>query len=87
MYNWYRIFNLTEFLATDLVSRTYTLILEELGEKQVLVTRSNLNSILYEGVFLPINLADANPFAMDGHAVFLDSATQDVYLGIEIDEA
>jgi len=81
-YDWYYIFNLTEFEALDLVSRMYTPILENLGQKEILVTKGNYTSILYDDVFLPINLNDRNPFAMGDYAVYLDSDSQNVFLGI-----
>lgn len=82
IYMWYRIFNLTEFLATMLVSRTYTLELENIGIKDVLVTNGKTIAVTYEDVMLSVNLNGKNPFAFEGHAVYLDSATQDVYLGL-----
>lgn len=84
MFMWYRIFNLTDFLATDLISRTYTLELENVGIKDVLVTNGKTIAVTYEDVMLSINLNGKNPFVFEGHAVFLDSATQDVYLGLPI---
>ena len=86
---WYKIFNYADFMATDLVSRTYTKILEGIGQKDVLVTRGELVSIKYEGYFLPINLNGKNPFIKLGetesekaYAVYKDE-NDDVYLGIE----
>lgn len=85
----YKIFNLDEFEALDLVSKTYTLILEGIGQKDILVTKGELVSILYEGIFLPINLNDINPFVKNGdtedelaYAVFINE-DNDVFLGIE----
>lgn len=85
-YDWYKIFNEGEFEALDLVSKSYTLDLEDIGEKTILVTKGNYLSILYEGIFLSADLNDKNPFAFDGHAIFRDSESGDVYLGIEVDE-
>ncbi len=87
IYSWYKIFNLTEFEALGLVSKNYTLDFEDLGQKEILVTKGNLVSILYADVFLPIGLSDENPVERDDHAVYLDDTTQDVYLGIAVDEA
>ena len=84
MFMWYRIFNLTEFLATDLISRTYTLELENVGIKDVLVTNGKTVAVTYEDVMLSINLNGKNPFVFEGHAVYLAEATQDVYLGLPI---
>ena len=85
IYTWYRIFNLTEFNALELTSREYILELENLGQKTIMATKGEMVSILYEGIFLSINLNDENPFAFDGHAVYVDELN-DVYLGIEVDE-
>lgn len=89
IFTWFKVFNLDEFEALDLVSKTYTLILEGLGQKEILVTKGELVSILYEGIFLPVNLNDINPFIKNGddedelaYAVYIDS-NSDVYLGIE----
>jgi hypothetical protein len=81
-YNWYLIFNLTEFEALGLVSRTYTFNLEGVGQKEILVTKSNLTGMTYEGVYLPIGLTTASLFEIDGHASYIDPLTQNVYLGI-----
>ena len=82
IFNWFLIFNLTEFLATNLVSRSYELELEGIGIKDVLVTNGKTVSITYEDAMLSINLNGKNPFVFEGHAVFLDAATQNVYLGL-----
>lgn len=85
-FNWYLLFNLTEFLATDLVSRVLTVSLEEVGEKSILITRGNLVSLVYEDVFLPIEFQSDNPLIREGddasYAVYKD-VNQDVWLGIE----
>jgi hypothetical protein len=88
-FTWFKIFNLTEFEALGLVSRTYTQVLEGIGQKDVLVTKGECVSILYEGIFLPLQLNDINPFIKNAddetevaHAIYID-ANDDVYLGIE----
>lgn len=83
IYDWYLIFNKAAFEATGLVSKAYTLDLEDIGEKTILVTQGNYISILYEGVLLSLDMIDENPFAFDGHAIYLD-ANGDVHLGIEV---
>lgn len=89
IFTWFKIFNLTEFNATGLVSRTYTVILEGLGQKEILVTKGELVSMTYEGFFLPIQLNSKNPFVKESdaegevaHAVYV-AGNNDVYLGIE----
>lgn len=82
IFNWFLIFNLTEFLATNLVSRTYELELEGVGIKEILVTNGKTVALTYEDVMLSLNLNGKNPFIFEGHAVFLDTVTQNVYLGL-----
>lgn len=81
LFDAYKIFNLAEFEATGLVSRTVSAFLEGIGQRDILITKGNAVSILYEGVFLSLNLGNDNPFEFDGHAVFLDP-NGDVWLGI-----
>lgn len=85
MYNWFKIFNKTEFLALGLTSKTYTIFLNGIGQKDILVTNGISIGILYEEVFLSLNLNDKNPFEFDNHAIFVDDDTQDVYLGVPIE--
>lgn len=82
-YTWFKIFNRTEFLATGLVSRTYTFVLTGFGQKDILVTLGNALGITYDGVYLPIELNDLNPFVIDERAVYVDQ-NDDVYLGIQV---
>jgi len=83
VYNWFKIFNALEFLATGLVSRTYTLNLEGIGQRDVLVTKGVAIGMTYEGVFVySENLTSKVEF--DGIAFYRDPANQDVYLGIEV---
>lgn len=84
IYDWYKIINRAEFLAAELVSKEVELILEGIGQRTILVTKGNLVSIVYEGVMLSIGLTEANPFAFDGHAVYLD-ADDNIWLGIEVE--
>lgn len=82
-YDWYLIFNKAEFEALELPSKEYTLNLEDIGEKTILVTQGNFVSILYESVFLPLEMNTKNPFEFDGHAIYVDD-NDDVYLGVEV---
>lgn len=83
IYKWFKIFNTAEFDALDLVSKTYTFILEGVGQKDILVTKGVTYGMTYEGVFLSLNMIDHNPFEFDGHAIFIDG-DDNVYLGIEV---
>lgn len=83
-YTWFKIFNRTEFEALDLFSKTYTVILQGIGEKEILVTKGNGLGMLYEGVFLALDLNEKNPFEFDDHAIYQD-ANDDIYLGIAVE--
>lgn len=83
-YTWFKIFNRTEFEALGLVSRTYTLNLQGIGQKDILVTKGNGVGMLYDGVFLLLELNDLNPFELDSRAIYIDESN-DVYLGIAIE--
>jgi hypothetical protein len=84
-YSAYFIFNKDDFEALELGSKTYTVNLPDLGEKDILVTNGNLLAITFEGVFLALRVNSKNPFFKDGYAVFMDESN-DVYLGIEDEE-
>jgi hypothetical protein len=80
-YTWFYIFNQTEFAALGLVSREYTLNLEGIGFKTILVTKGEGYGMLYDGVFLSLNLNSKNPFKFDSKAIYID-ASNNVWLGI-----
>ena len=86
VYTWFKIFNKVEFLALGLISKTYTWDLEGIGLKEILVTNGQGIGMVYDGVFLPLQLNDANPFAIDQRAIYID-ANNDVFLGIEVVDA
>lgn len=79
-YDWYLVFNLGDFIDTELVSREFD-ILFPTGKETILVTKGNEYSMLYKETFLPLGLAGENPFAFDDHAIYFDS-DYNVWLGI-----
>lgn len=80
-YDWYKIFNKTEFEALGLVSKTYELNLEDIGDSEILFTKGNYISIIYKEVTLVLDLNDKNPFEFDSHAIYIDE-NDDVFLGV-----
>lgn len=84
-YNWYNLFNYTEFQDTGLVSRTLSVNLEGIGDVEILITRGNTVAIQYEDAFLPVEFVDRNPYVQGTYAVYLDG-DNNVWLGIEIEE-
>lgn len=83
-FTWFKIFNKAEFEALGLTSKKYTLILQGIGQKDILVTKGEGIGITYEGIFLSLKLNDQNPFPFDGYAIY-EAANQDIYLGVEIE--
>lgn len=82
MWDWYKLFNFDEFMALELSSRSYAVVLQNVGNETILISRGNLLSISFRGVYLPIDLLGINPNAKEGYASFLDD-NRDVWLGIE----
>lgn len=80
---WFFIFNSDDFAATGLTSRTYTVILDGIGQKDILVTMGESLGMLYNGIFLSLNLNDENPREMDGQGIYID-ANNNVWLGLPI---
>jgi hypothetical protein len=86
IFHWYLLFNLAEFLETNLISRTLDVFLEGKGDQEITVTRGNEVSVVYKDVMLPVRFEDDNPFIRQGteasYACYID-ADDNVYLGIE----
>jgi hypothetical protein len=80
-YTWYKLFTLTDFLASELVSRTLRVNLETEGQKDILITRGNEIGVVYENTLLIVGMNGKNPYSRDGLAVYLD-ADQNVWLGV-----
>lgn len=80
-YDWYKIFNTDEFDEIGLVSKTYTYVLQGLGEKDFLVTKGNLTGITYDDVYLPLDMNEKNPFEFEDFAIY-KNADNDVFWGI-----
>lgn len=81
IYTWFYVFSLDEFNSAGLVSRTYTVTLDGIGQKDVLVTKGNFVGLTYEDEFLCVELGDKNPFEFENFAVYVDESNQ-VWLGL-----
>lgn len=80
-YTWFYIFNSDDFAALNLTSRTYSLILSGIGSVEILVTQGESLGMLYDGVFLSLNMNGKNPFQFDSHAAYID-VNNNVWLGL-----
>lgn len=90
IFDWYKIFNLNDFLALGLISKSYTIDLQDIGEEDFLVTKENFTSVTFRDVMLPIQFNDENPVVREGddgtYAVYI-KPNNDVYVGIEVEES
>lgn len=84
IYDWYKIFNLTDFLAKELVSINLEANLEGVGLESFLITKGNEISIVYKDKMLAINYNNENPYANGDYAVFRDDETLDIWFGISV---
>lgn len=84
-YTWYYLINKAEFEEAGLVSMNLSLVLSGIGLRDILLTQGAYLSVLYDDVFLPINMNDRNPYPFDGHAVYLDES-DNIWLGIAIED-
>lgn len=82
-YDWFKIFNHQEFLKTGLTSRNLNLFLSEYGQRQVMITRGDLVSLVLDDVILPVEFMGKNPYVRDGRAIYKDE-NGDVFLGFEV---
>jgi hypothetical protein len=81
-YDVYKLINLDAFNALGLVSRKLTVLMTGKGLKDILITKGNMVSVYFDGVFLSLNLNDKNPFEFEDMAVFLDP-NNDIWLGLK----
>jgi hypothetical protein len=70
-----------EFLESGVPSKHYRMIFSGIGEKEVLAVSGIGQGLVYEGIFLRIDLNGKNPFTFEDHSVFIDG-NFDVWLGI-----
>lgn len=83
-FSWYLICNANEFYSMNLFSKEFTVNLEGIGVKTVIVYRGQNLSIEYEGVLLSVSLNGRNPFVFDGFAVYINSF-DNVFLGVPVE--
>lgn len=81
----FNLFNYDDFIATGLVSRTLRVVLEGVGDADILISKGNLLSISYDGEYLPIGMNDINPRTSGKYTVWKEPITNQVWLGIAED--
>ncbi len=81
IYNWYKIFNITEFLALNIGSKIYDLNLNGVGQSTFKVYLGNIVSVNYLDEFMPVNLYTEALYEKNSYAIYRDDSTGDVYFG------
>lgn len=84
-YDWYKLFNKSEFEAENIPARTLLVQLDDRGVETFEIFRGNYVAVMYGDAFLPINFLDQNPYAQNGYAVYRDP-NDDVWFGFEVEE-
>lgn len=84
-YDWFNIFNKTEFEDSGLTSREYTVVLDSYGEKTIIATKGVGVGVLFDDVFLPLEFDDQNPWAFEDRAVYVDE-NDDVWVGVAVED-
>ena len=85
IYDWYKLFSLTEFVASGLVARTMLVLLEDRGRTEFQIYQGNETSVAYDDVFLPANFLGMNPYVRGSYAIYLDPDNY-VWFGFEVPE-
>lgn len=81
MFSWYILFNKAEFIEKGIVSFDGEVNIEGVGIRPFLVTQGNTTSIVYDDVFLSIDLNQKNPFRLGNYAFWQDTLNN-IWLGI-----
>lgn len=81
-WKWFKIFSMIEFVGTGLVYKDYQVELEGLGVYTIRALQGQRQNILFDSVFLTVNLNAKNPFTFEGRGVFVDE-NQDVWVGVQ----
>lgn len=88
-YKWYRVFNLTEFLEGDFVSREYEVFLSGVGIKTVMACAGrHTTGMVYEDRYFMIDYGreGSEPVLyMDGDMASYIDVNNNVYLGFEVE--
>jgi hypothetical protein len=86
VYQWYKIFNMTDFVATGLVQRSFVVNLEKRGVQTFVVSNGNTVSVYYADAFLPVAFLNRNPYVQGLYAVYKDP-DNNVWFGFQKDES
>lgn len=87
LFNWYLIFNRHEFEEFKIPSKMYSVILNGIGEKDILATRGNLLSIVYNSTMVSLDTGEdpqrpfLGPFFMDNIGIY-QNENSDIFLGV-----
>ena len=86
IYNWYKIFNIDEFLATNLGSKIYNVSLQGVGDAVFTVFLGNVVSVMYLDEFMPLDMYTPPLYEKDQYALYRDDENGDIYFGFLVIE-
>lgn len=82
---WYKLFNVAEFMAESIVQRTLVEILPDRGEETFHIFRGSYVSVAYADAFLPIGFLDRNPYVQGDYAVYKDPY-DNIWFGFQVED-
>lgn len=82
MIDWYKLINYDDFIALDLVSHAIEMTFT-FGVQEVIIFKGISVCVLFDDVFLSLNLNDQNPYTFDNHLLYIDDAN-DIWLGVYV---
>lgn len=84
IYDWYKIFSLTDFVATGLVARTLVVLLETRGRTTFNLFVGENVCVLYDDAFIPVPAVGVTA-PQEEYALYTD-ADNNVWFGFEVPE-
>jgi len=85
MINWYPIITITDFKKNDTPSMDISIETAEYGILEIRIVKSNFYALVYNDIYLPIELNEQNPYQRDNLKAYSDGNT--LWIGfIEADE-
>lgn len=86
IYNWFKIFNLSDFLDTELVSQKFNFSLSGVGDSEFTAVLGNVVSLIYLDECMPVNMYPEQLYQKNNYAIYRDDLTGDVWFGFLVEE-
>jgi hypothetical protein len=83
MFDWYKIFEYEDFIESGLVSQSKRVFLEGIGFEEILITKGVMTSVLFRGVFLPLEFNGQNPYSFGGDYSIFKDPSNSIWIGVK----